>query len=115
MKSLIINNLDLNDKPFCFDKDMAYSYFDLKKEVIKIAQFFISNNYNRVLIDLHQGFCAYAIIIAAYLSGTIFCCINEDWPQKRKEYIINRFEPDIIVNLTEHYSLKCVNYLIFLI
>ena len=110
MKSLIIHNLDLNDKPFCFERDVIYSYSDLRREIIKISQFFINNNYYRVLIDLNQGFYAYAVVLAAYLSGTIFCCINEAWPQKRKDYIIERFEPDIILNSSDPYAHKCINY-----
>ena len=43
-------------------------------------------------IDLPQGYLAYCIIWAAYVSGATFCCINNDLPENYRRYCIDIFK-----------------------
>lgn len=88
------------------EKERTYAEF--AEHVYRSATFFRRNNITKLLIDLPQGFHSYAIMWGAYISGVIFCPINNISPDARKEYFILQFEPDLIIsNVNYLFETSC--------
>jgi len=60
------------------------------------------NEMPKVVIDLHQSFEAYALIVAVLNVGGTFCPLNPNSPIERKNHVIREFNPDIVVVESEN-------------
>ena len=96
MKDHILAALQL-DKPFILTKTHIWTYQDCKRNVIKLNKFLERNQYSKILICLDQEFYAYCCIIGVYISEATFCCINPIDPIDRKLFLIESFQPDVII------------------
>lgn len=90
----IENALNIN-KTFVLEGDKEYSYADLKKMAQCIHTVLRKHSFSRIIISGKQCFFSYATMVGIYLAGGTFCVLNEDIPQSRKEFIIEKFKPDV--------------------
>lgn len=98
MREQIYNQMvKLKDKPYVLEKDRIWTYENLRHYCSYYNYIFKERNYQKILISARQSFFSYSAIIAAYMTGSIFCNINPELPKQRKEYMIRIFKPDVIL------------------
>lgn len=96
-------------KVYVVEKNKAWTYEQLETYVAFFNKFFIRNQYKRILLSLHQGFREYSSILATYMTGGTFCVINPELPLERKQYMIQKFNPDLIVGYSSDEIMKSSN------
>lgn len=79
------------------ENDISYSYRQLGAAVRSFEEYYVNNDIQRVMLSLPQSFLAYAAMLAAYLTKTIYCPIDIDAPVMRKAYFIEKFKPELIL------------------
>ncbi|TCK92604.1 acyl-CoA synthetase (AMP-forming)/AMP-acid ligase II [Natranaerovirga hydrolytica] len=84
-------------KLYVLSKEKNWSYEELQYYCAFYHKMFRDNGYDKVLLSTNQNFNAYSAILAAYLTGTTFCIINPDLPVERKQYMIETFQPSLII------------------
>jgi len=98
MKTILLQSIRKNvDKQFILNHGIRYLYKDLFNFLVNLNNSLFTNNHQRVLISMPQGFYAYGSILASYLTNATFCFIAKDLPLERKAHIINQFKPDVIL------------------
>ena len=75
-----------------------YSYKAFAEKAEALSSSLSQLGVRKILIDLPQCYNAYCLMWAAYLADITFCCINSESPQKYKQYCIDTFAPNIIVD-----------------
>lgn len=97
MKTKIINSINSNLKrPYVIYHGKITTYETLKSDITRLNCFFKDNNIHKILIKLPQGYIAYSLILAAYLSEVCFCVIDEHSGQAREEHFLCQYNPDVI-------------------
>jgi acyl-coenzyme A synthetase/AMP-(fatty) acid ligase len=89
--------VEQKNKAYVLEKNRIWTYDDLRHYCSYYNYIFREGNCRKILISARQGFIAYSAVIAAYMTGSIFCTINPELPKQRKEYMIGIFRPDIIL------------------
>lgn len=92
--------LDSNN-PAVIEENKTWNYSEFISFIYNLRDYLIKNSYKTLAFSLPQGFYAYTIEWASFLSGTTFCPINISDPQLRKEKILNIFKPDIFITTTD--------------
>lgn len=97
MKTKIINSINCNlEKPYVIYYGKITTYDTLKSDIVKFNCFFKENNIHKILIKLPQGYFAYSLILAAFLSEVCFCVIDEQSSQAREEHFLSQYNPDVV-------------------
>lgn len=100
MKNQIIGTINKRlNFPYVIYKGHIYLYKRLKLDILKLNYFFKENNINKILIKLSQGYEAYCLILASYLSNVCFCVIDEYSSKDREELYLKQYKPDVIFGL----------------
>lgn len=87
----------LGDKPYVLEKKRTYSYNDLRTYCSYFNTQYINGNVRRVLLCVRQEFVSYSAILAVYLTGATFSVVNPELPLDRKRYLVEQFQPDLII------------------
>ena len=108
MRNKIINSINKNsDKSYVVDRGKIVAYYKtLKSDLLHLNAFFEYHEIKKILIKLPQGFQAYSLIIAAYLSNVCFCVIDEFSCRLREEHFLSQYKPDIVFGVNNN-SLNC--------
>ncbi|MCL2650920.1 MAG: AMP-binding protein [Candidatus Azobacteroides sp.] len=86
------------DRIAVIDKERKITYGEFLSKVNSIAcQLSKVKSNPKVVIDLEQGFEAYALIVAVLNVGGTYCPLNPTAPIERKKQIINEFSPDLTI------------------
>lgn len=101
---LLLEKVALSPKnPCVIEGDHVIDYQEFFSLVCKIGTYLKVNDCNKVLVNMNQGTQAYAVIVATLLTGGYYCPLNLDSPIERQAYVVNEFQPDVIItqeNLT---------------
>jgi acyl-coenzyme A synthetase/AMP-(fatty) acid ligase len=84
-------------KPYVLSKEKNWTYEELERHCAFFHRKFRDSEYDKVLLSTNQNFYAYSAILAAYLTGATFCIINPELPIERKQYMIEMFQPSVIL------------------
>jgi D-alanine--poly(phosphoribitol) ligase subunit 1 len=99
------NAVNYPERIAVIDKDRKISYAEFIFTVNAISQQLLKIKPNpKVVIDLEQGFEAYALIVAILNVGGIYCPLNPTAPIERKKQIINEFLPDLTIVSSDNNS-----------
>jgi D-alanine--poly(phosphoribitol) ligase subunit 1 len=99
------NAVNYPERIAVIDKDRKISYAEFIFTVNAISQQLLKIKSNpKVVIDLEQGFEAYALIVAILNVGGIYCPLNPTAPIERKKQIINEFLPDLTIVSSDNNS-----------
>ena len=100
-----INAINYPERIAVIDKDRRISYGDFFSKVNAISLQLLRIKSNpKVVIDLEQGFEAYALIVAVLNVGGTYCPLNPTAPIERKKQIINEFLPDLTIVSSDNNS-----------
>lgn len=83
------------NKVFTIEGNKEFAYADLLKMVRCVHTVLRNHGFSRILVCGKQCFFSYASLIGIYLAGGTFCVLNEDNPKDRKQFIIDKFMPDV--------------------
>ena len=78
-----------------------HTYEELRERTFSISNKLNERHVKRIMIDLPQGFLAYCIMWASYISNVVFCCVNCDLPSNYKSYCIETFKPNLVIRSGE--------------
>ena len=98
LAELLESNFNSSDYAV-IQNDVSYTYRQFGEVVHIYEEYYLKNNIKRVMLCLPQSFMAYAAMVAAYLTKTIYCPIDIDAPLVRKEYFIKKYQPDLILTV----------------
>jgi D-alanine--poly(phosphoribitol) ligase subunit 1 len=88
----------LPDNIAVVDGDRKITYSDFVKMVDSLSRGLnVYGQKPKVIVDLPQGIESYALIIAIYNIGGIYCPLNPESPIARNQQVIDEFQPNVIV------------------
>ena len=87
--------------PAVLDGKTEYLYGQFIADTDRLCALLRQGRMRKVAIIAPQSYMAYCAVWATYLTGGTFCCINADYPLKRRLECLRLFEPDVVLCETE--------------
>lgn len=100
---LLLQEKNCATKPAVAENGRTMTYREFVLLVRRLAQTIVDTcpGERRVLIDLPQGFGAYAAMFAVLMAGGVYSPVNREWPVPRRARVLAHFNPTVVITETD--------------